>query len=203
MMKTLNLNFLKERLNVLQQNELQMDSKGRMYLQTYPAMVAHVRQLTFTSDNLLTTALMIYGWMPTIPVLNTAAIGDLPTTLNKLKAHGEPLHLSALEHVQTFMNNSMVGSSKLLHFVRPDVYPIWDSRISASIGGQTHAAYMGNPRNYQAYMEALSTIIRDQNQSLTTLKSAVVDLLDKQGVDANAWTDMRILEFVLFASAKA
>jgi hypothetical protein len=35
-------------------------------------------------------------------------------------------HLGALARV---VNNSLVGTSKLLHFVRPDIFPIWDSKV--------------------------------------------------------------------------
>ena len=43
--------------------------------------------------------------------------------------NGTLLSLEELELMKSCLNNSIVGSSKLLHFVKPELYPIWDSRV--------------------------------------------------------------------------
>ena len=76
---------------------------------------------------------MTYGWMPTIldelgELDDVSKEGNLVKYLNKAKHHKkERLNIREIEHIASCINNSVVGASKLLHFINPNVYAIWDS----------------------------------------------------------------------------
>jgi len=82
-------------------------------------------------------AAQVYGWMPTI--LKSAGIADaidredgrLVRFLNAARLAKKPgLSVEDIELISVFTNNSTVGASKLLHFLNPRVFPIWDSRVA-------------------------------------------------------------------------
>jgi len=49
--------------------------------------------------------------------------------LQAVKDGNADLSTDDLTTLKQYMNNSMVGASKILHFVAPQQYPIWDSKI--------------------------------------------------------------------------
>jgi hypothetical protein len=75
---------------------------------------------------------LVYGWMPKVLKLHTQppnlTLAQAASLLESARTQGtiSDEHLSKLVRV---INNSLVGTSKLLHFVRPDVFPIWDSNV--------------------------------------------------------------------------
>jgi hypothetical protein len=77
-------------------------------------------------------AQLVYGWMPTILHLHAQppnlTLAHAASLLESARTQGtiSDEHLSMLVGV---INNSLVGTSKLLHFVRPDIFPIWDSNV--------------------------------------------------------------------------
>ena len=74
---------------------------------------------------------MVYGWMPTVLELYIAnPERDLAEAarLTKAKNDGD-LTDAEVVYLANVVNRSLVGASKLLHFVAPDKYGIWDSKI--------------------------------------------------------------------------
>lgn len=71
-----------------------------------------------------------YGWMPTVlkNFDKNDNIKSIITILNKIKSNIEIKDEEYLLLVKS-INNSIVGVSKLLHFINPKQYPIFDSRI--------------------------------------------------------------------------
>ncbi|MFZ4262084.1 hypothetical protein ACFRAE_08575 [Sphingobacterium sp. HJSM2_6] len=78
----------------------------------------------------------IYSWMPTIlkTVLCNEGVLDI---LNKIKA-GYDVNEGDLTALTLSVNNSLVGVSKLLHFIAPSQYAIWDSRVCKSSAKSGH-----------------------------------------------------------------
>jgi hypothetical protein len=56
-----------------------------------------------------------------------------------------------LEFLSLKINNSLVGTSKLLHFVNPEKHPIWDSRVYR---------YLASERPDGSEMRAIGNYIR-------------------------------------------
>lgn len=59
------------------------------------------------------------------------------------------------------IDNSLVAVSKLLHFVRPDLYAIWDSRVYTYVNGSYSQYLIQMPRNYLAFLDNCGEIIQD------------------------------------------
>ena len=76
-----------------------------------------------------------YSWMPTILEIATNHLDDATSILNEAKA-GSSLGKPELETLKKCFNNSLVGSSKLLHFIAPERFAIWDSRVCRYLMGR-------------------------------------------------------------------
>lgn len=83
-----------------------------------------------TEHDLVIGANFTYGWMPTIFHFKNNNFSEVVSILNKVKKETNQNKLSndELIEVKELLNNSFVGASKLLHFIKPTDYPIWDSR---------------------------------------------------------------------------
>jgi hypothetical protein len=98
-----------------------------------------------------TGAYMVYGWMPTMLRIKgpTEPIYELA-----LAGRSGNVGVLELQNCATSLNNSLVGTTKLLHFVAPEVYPIWDSRVyRALFGKKPHPYRVEDPHLYLHFLE--------------------------------------------------
>jgi len=113
----------------------------------------HVRPDDYLS--VVAGANAVYGWMPTIltGVDETlwqscrSALLDLADAATWTEAEAI---FDETPEVCQLINGSVVGTSKFLHFLNPNVLPIWDSRIASVFGISGHyaTAKVANYRNY-------------------------------------------------------
>jgi hypothetical protein len=106
-------------------------------------------------------ASMAYAWMPTILDFR----GDAEKVAGILQRAKENDELAAedLETLADAVNNSMVGASKLLHFVCPEKYAIWDSRVFRYLTRRKpYAQLMRKPEYYLEYLALVRSLIRDR-----------------------------------------
>jgi hypothetical protein len=84
-------------------------------------------------DGLVALACATYGWMPTILKSCEPAKFNLGAPITEIRAaRTESVAselLNAIDDVAP-INKSWVGTSKLLHFLNPDVFPIFDRRVA-------------------------------------------------------------------------
>jgi hypothetical protein len=78
-----------------------------------------------SKDDFIKIIAYAYSWMPTIPKLN----GDIDWNylfplLKSLKQGDMSLRLDILNVIVPYINNSVVGSSKVLHYIAPEIVPI-------------------------------------------------------------------------------
>jgi hypothetical protein len=80
---------------------------------------------------------MVYGWMPKVLNIGT---GESPLTnveaadlLEQVRQQRYVLSEDELRRLKATVGNSIVGLSKLLHFLRSDLYAIWDSKVYAYV----------------------------------------------------------------------
>jgi len=99
-------------------------------------------------------ASLAYAWMPTILDFRGDA-GEVAGLLQKA-AKGVDLDADELEVLASAVNNSMVGASKLLHFVSPGKYAIWDSRVYRYLSRKK--PYAQRLRSPEAYLEFLAFV---------------------------------------------
>jgi hypothetical protein len=105
---------------------------------------------------------LVYGWMPKVLNLHTQppnlTLAQAAALLESARTQGiiSDEHLSQLVSV---VNNSIVGTSKLLHFVRPDIFPIWDSNVYGFVFGESPHNYRVNKvakfREFVRYVDAI------------------------------------------------
>ena len=76
-----------------------------------------------------------YGWMPTIFDFRSDKFDEAIIILNDAK-NGIIPTVKQLEILKCLFNNSLVGTSKLLHFIDPEIFAILDSRVYRYITGK-------------------------------------------------------------------
>lgn len=87
----------------------------------------------------------------------------------------------------------MPAASKYMHFLRPDRFPIWDSRVSRTCLG--NIKHVTNPNVYLEYQAHLQCWLGDKklcDKMRREIKAKKYKLLKRM-------TNLRILEFVMYA----
>jgi hypothetical protein len=133
------------------------------YVAAYPHLVDFfATKPAFEPGDVVCGAHMVYGWMPTVlelypdpngtDLIASAALLERARKDGKL-GEGEVAHLVAL------VNNSLVGVSKLLHFVAPTSFAIWDSRVYSFVHEERpHNYRVNNVAKYFDYLERLRSL---------------------------------------------
>ena len=137
------------------------------YLLSYPYLVQHFRRMSVVDQEALVVgAHAVYGWMPTVLEFKgksvSEALTDTASLLNAVK-HGTRLDEQQLDLAKSLINNSVGGLSKLLHFINPDLYPMWDSNVYRFIVGERgHPYQINNVGAYLSYVGNCDELIRHQ-----------------------------------------
>jgi len=138
---------------------------GVVYLSQCRLFREYVRLDDF--ETVLAGAHAAYGWMPRIlRSVDGDAVTALAARLEGFRGMSHPA--TALRAFQLFdndereqacrfVNGSVTGSSKFLHFLSPRSFPIWDSRIARVL--RTRPSETTRVSNYVAYWEALARCI--------------------------------------------
>jgi hypothetical protein len=109
-----------------------VDQRAFTYLLTYPTIISRARALNLNENSSLhELALLAYGWMPRVVRLNSRLLHDARQALQasrETKRWDMSVAQSAMLALEPCLF-SAVGASKVLHFLNPEVFPIWDSRI--------------------------------------------------------------------------
>ena len=118
----------------------ELDPNG--YREGYGALSALFRDYVHTDDyeTVVAGAYAVYGWMPTIMKngVNRAAWATSSEDLSKLRNTKNWIDAEVIlrkaPSILTLVNGSIVGTSKFLHFLNPEIFPIWDSKIGRLFG---------------------------------------------------------------------
>jgi hypothetical protein len=136
------------------------------YITSYPHLLSYFAPISsFGIQDIVRGAHMVYGWMPTVLELHSNFPHDdiavVTGLLNKAKSTGN-LTDSEIELIAALVNNSIVGASKLLHFVAPHSFAIWDSKIYSYVFNERPHNYRVNQiSKYRFYLNLLSTLQKD------------------------------------------
>lgn len=96
---------------------------------SYPEFINYFKNIPIINKHHLVIGInFTYGWMPTIFDFRTLKFEESVEILNKVK-NGNMPSVDEFEILKRLFNNSVVGTSKLLHFITPDKFAIWDSRV--------------------------------------------------------------------------
>jgi hypothetical protein len=185
--------------------QLKSSSKGKSYFTSYPHFKAFFLDFNLKENReelLYQGANMVYGWMPTI--LDTQKkkekYSDLNNVLKSIKSLGDGDSFTDqkkedLKIVAAFMNNSIVGASKLLHFIYPEKYPIWDSKICKIITGKSSHQQVQKITNYIKYYEAIHNLFIELPENLEKFKKEFKEKFDYK------ISTVRAAELLLFLAA--
>lgn len=141
-------------------------SQNDSYLLSYPYLINYfAAKHSLTPEDVVCGAHMVYGWMPTVldlypkrPNIDLQTASDI---LNEMKNTGT-LTNSQIEQLASLINNSLVGASKLLHFISPQKFAIWDSKVYAFVYGEKPHNYRVNDvLKYRHYLDLLSQYQQD------------------------------------------
>ena len=106
-----------------------------------------------TLHNLIIGINFTYGWMPTIFEFTSSNLEECIPLLNKVKSNSD-LSQEELTLMKSTFNNSLVGTSKLLHFINPESYPIWDSRVYRYLTStEPYSDRISDPASYWEYVK--------------------------------------------------
>jgi hypothetical protein len=150
----------------------------------------------------------VYGWMPTIfhfKSLDASKLEEALAIINKYKNSDsiETDEPEDLEQLKVLLNNSIIGTSKLLHFINPDKYAIWDSRVHAYIRKNYEDSGIGyepnNTKNYLKYIQLLNEIKSYPNFKTDFYKPLKDAIKDKYNYKIS---QLRAIEMILFLSSK-
>ena len=165
------------------------------YVKSYPLLLKSTAHLcdAMGSNAVPGVAHIVYGWMPTIlknltfddhindHLIAARQINDFQSAFNLV----DGLETSPI-------NNSWVGLSKVLHFINPEFFPIWDSVVARNFGVSDYR--IKQKKIYTKYMKFIS-----ENLEFKSV-STVQDLFEKR---ANyTISNVRACEFILFTAPK-
>lgn len=131
---------------------------------SYPEFLKYFSDIsTITKHNVIIGINFTYGWMPTIFNFRSENFDDVVHILNKVKSGNVPTE-NELELLKGCFNNSLVGTSKLLHFINPEKFAIWDSRVYRYITSEEPYDYrINNISSFIDYQKFCQHIISDSS----------------------------------------
>lgn len=165
--------------------------KEEQYLTTYKEFINYFENLDKLSEHHIIIGISFtYSWMPTILDFRSNKMNEATQILNYAKQGNRP-SLTELDILKSCFNNSLVGSSKLLHFINPNKFAIWDSRVYRYLFNQTpHSYRVENNNTYLNYLYFCDHLIN--SSEINTLKKIVEE---KVGYTI---TKMRAIELIFF-----
>ena len=166
---------------------------GSSYVKSYESIIDFFNDNQLNENSLIQGAHMIYGWMPTILNITKHDL-DTQNVLLSVEKISKEIDEANLIVLIKFMNNSNVGASKLLHFIYPEKYPIWDSKICKIITDKSYPQKVQNTINYINYCEAIQNLINELPENLKNFKREFEERFRYQ------ISNVRAAELMLFLS---
>lgn len=185
--------------------KFQIEDETQSYLHSYPYFInyfANIQNHKIEIDNLVIGIHFVYGWMPTIfEFKNQEDFVVATEILNKAKV-GEPLKSRDYETLKRLLNGSLVGTSKLLHFINPEKYAIWDSRVHnylrKNIESHKFSYDIGDISNYERYLNYLSEVTNSVEFSeIYSLVNEKIETKFKYKISS-----FRAIELLMFINGK-
>jgi hypothetical protein len=137
------------------------------YIFSYPRLLHHFQkncQNPISQDEIIVGFHMVYGWMPTTFNLKPSgnlndALQNATRIIQSIQQNPVDVDFIDIERIKSLFNNSLVATSKFLHFLCPNQFPIWDSKICGNRVGAGHKYLVENIHFYQQYHQNCHLII--------------------------------------------
>lgn len=185
-MKKLKIEKLKK------ESELFNIKEDDSYLNSYLTFIDYFEKIDeIEKQHLIISSHFVYGWMPTILNLKLNNLDEILPILNQAKTD-KLLGKEDLKKLRFSINNSAVGITKLLHFINPEIYPIWDSKIYKYWSGNKTISGIDKPENYLEFIRQMNEITehKDFEQIQNLIESKLLYKV----------SSMRALELLIFQS---
>ena len=146
------MKFSREILNDWERSLSFIDPSNH-YIFSYPELIQATNCLAknFWEKCVPMVAHLVYGWMPKILTYSR----EIDQDQFIFRATEVTDQKDALRVVETIQfpptNNAWVGMSKTLHFLNPNYFPIWDSKVAKVLG--VSSTKMGKKDIYIDYMK--------------------------------------------------
>jgi len=183
-------------------NTLQADSETLDWTDTNSFLLSYGHFINFfkTSESLTESDFIIgahftYGWMPTILDFKPKELKNCVTILNRVK-NKQDITDDELETLIKAVNGSLVGVSKLLHFIDPQKYAIWDSNVIEYLKSNQGGRWgVKNVNAYRCYLDILKSFSADEK--------AMKIVRDNIGGNfIGSVSDFRIIEMIMFLKGR-
>lgn len=160
---------------------------------SYPEFLKYFNDLkTITRHNLTIGINFTYGWMPTIFDFRSDNFEEALQILNEAK-RGSKLTVANLDLLKGLLNNSLVGTTKLLHFIKPDNFAIWDSRVYRYLTNkEPHHNSISNSKTYLDYLSFCDYLTKQKE--FNSLQKSIEDQV------GYTMTAFRIAELVMYSN---
>ena len=148
-----------------------------------------------TQHELIIGASFTYSWMPR--VLGFKKLENI----EKIAAYLDAVRLdNGLDHtvlsmIKEVVNRSMIGTSKLLHFVNPGRYPIIDKWVDTYLNGTPSYDRQNDVDHYMSYTCACRRAVEDER-----FKAVHQNVNKSLAYEVSA---LRALELIMFLTAKS
>ncbi|OLF53019.1 DUF6308 family protein [Pseudomonas chlororaphis] len=156
---------LRKAISIIDKQPIEPTLQALTYMRAYPALLHASKTLATahhnSADLLLQLSAMCYGWMPRVARVNAKHLDQASHALASALTSPTVIDKQPMQDLANSLH-SVVGASKLLHFVRPDLYPIWDSKVArtwAATGNKPSNSYMSNINHYRAYLRDIEQLI--------------------------------------------
>lgn len=146
------------------ENSIQTDRTG--YHSSYQPLLDAVSRLMIQKDSVaaLGIAHLCYGWMPaTLRNVKLAShnqsVDLMLEAVRIAKTPEDATSQLALWTEESPINRSWIGASKFLHFINPEVFPIWDRHIAGHCGYGYQYQY-NTKTAYLSYVEEVHQALK-------------------------------------------
>lgn len=165
------------------------------FIRSYPQLLESTKILCDELGDAAIPAVahLAYGWMPTI-LKNLNFCKE-----NSRKVFEASSSCSVEDSIQYItgwrtppINNSWVGSSKVLHFINPETFPIWDSKVAGHFGISGNSARK-NTHCYAEYVMFCEDIANTYSE-VSNVQLAFEELA------GYSVSKIRAVEYILFNS---
>jgi hypothetical protein len=90
------------------------------------------------NEQLIQVAGLAYSWMPTTISIVEVDLKKSVDAINNLISCNPNIDIGQIENAASFLGGSVIGLSKILHFIRPEIFPIYDTAIYCFIYGKNN-----------------------------------------------------------------
>jgi hypothetical protein len=142
----------------------------------------------------------VYGWMPRM-LLNTN--NNIISNINEVNTIWKNISSGSLDHeflskISQITNNSIRGGSKLLHFINPKHYAIFDSHVFKAITNKDGYDYDYSINNFIMYINRLKELEKNDIR----MEELRMKINKDNNIIRKDITNLRYIEMCLYYSQK-